>query len=303
MKYLRDFYEPLSGSNPTYNHSLTDLFCSTSSNQATLLGGSVRQVHIPDEREVYGIKFVRQPLEEERESVRRELIRAARTTKKHKNYNADSPGLTAALKSDDSDDWVEAINTEYKTLELENTWEAVLVLPEGKPWVPSHMVLVRQRYANGDIKKYKARLVANGSRQPWNTYTETSSPTARETSVKFFYAKAAAAGRLVRTFDVKAAYLKSDLDEEIYMLLPKLHKDDSCKFVRLLKSIYGLKQAGKLWFENIRGVLISNGYTQCPCDQCVFTKCIPADNIDIDVCLYVDDLLVSATTHAAIDRL
>ena len=87
------------------------------------------------------------------------------------------------------------------------------------------------------------------------------------------------------------------------MLLPKVHKDDKCEFVRLLKSIYGLKQAEKLWFENIRGVLISNGYTQCPCDQCVFTKFDILQNIDIDICLYVDDLLVSATTHAAIDLL
>jgi hypothetical protein len=258
---------------------------------------------MPDERSEYGIKFARQPLQEEKDSVRHELSMAAKKTKNHKNYNPDSPGLTAALNSDDCDEWIKAINIEYATLELEETWEAVVVLPEGKPWVPSHMVLVRQRYANGDIKKYKARLVANGSRQPWNTYTETSSPTARETSVKFFYAKAAAEGRLIRTFDVKAAYLKSDLDEEIYMLLPKVHKDDKCEFVRLLKSIYGLKQAGKLWFENIRGVLISNGYTQCPCDQCVFTKFDPLQNIDIDICLYVDDLLVSATTHAAIDLL
>ena len=264
---------------------------------------SIRQVHMPDETKEYGIKFVRAPLAEEKESVREELKRAAKKTKKHKSYNADSPGLTAALRSTDSDEWVKAINTEYQTLGLENTWEAVLVLPEGKPWIPSHMVLVRQKFANGDIKKYKARLVANGSRQPWSTYTETSSPTARETSVKFFYAKAAAENRIIRTFDVKAAYLKSDLDEEIYMMLPKANKDDKCEFVRLLKSIYGLKQAGKLWFDNIKGVLLANGYQQSLCDQCVFTKYIPEEDIDIDVCLYVDDLLISATNDKAINFL
>jgi hypothetical protein len=272
-------------------------------NQEQMMEGRIRQVHMPEETAEYGIKFVRNPSEEEQESVKSELRRAAVKTKKHKSYNADSPGLTAALRSTDSDEWVKAINIEYETLGLENTWEAVLVLPEGKPWIPSHMVLVRQKYANGDIKKYKARLVANGSRQPWSTYTETSSPTARENSVKFFYAKAAAEGRIVRTFDVKAAYLKSDLDEEIYMLLPKANKEDKCQFVRLLKSIYGLKQAGKLWFENIRGVLLSNGYKQCPCDQCVFTKYIPEDDIDIDICLYVDDLLTTSANIKSADLL
>lgn len=81
-------------------------------NQRTVIGGTVRQVHMPDEREEYGVKFVCQPLREEQDSVRRELIRAAKKTKKYKDYNADSPGLTAALKSDDSDEWVKAINVE-----------------------------------------------------------------------------------------------------------------------------------------------------------------------------------------------
>ncbi len=146
------------------------------------MGSRIRQVHMPDETSEYGIHFVRRPLEEEKEGVREELKRAARKTKKHKGYNADSPGLQVAMNSTDSDQWIKAINTEYETLGLENTWEAVLVLPEGKPWIASHMVLVRQRYADGSIKKYKARLVANGSRQPWSTYTETSSPTAGEFS-------------------------------------------------------------------------------------------------------------------------
>jgi hypothetical protein len=35
------------------------------------------------------------------------------------------------------------------------------------------MVLVRQRYADESIKKYKARLVANGNRQQIHAYNET----------------------------------------------------------------------------------------------------------------------------------
>jgi hypothetical protein len=50
---------------------------------------------MPDETSEYGIHFARQPLNEEKESIREEL----KKTKKHKAYNADSPGLTAALNS------------------------------------------------------------------------------------------------------------------------------------------------------------------------------------------------------------
>lgn len=87
------------------------------------------------------------------------------------------------------------------------------------------------------------------------------------------------------------------------MLIPKANKEDKCQFVRLLKSIFGLRQAGKLWFENIRGVLLSNGYKQCPCDQCVFTKYQPEDGIDIGVCLYVDDLPTSSANLRSADLL
>lgn len=267
--------------------------------------GVVRQVHLTDSTAHYGIQFVEKPTEEEIKTVRLTLVEQAQESNKerNKNYKADSPSLTKALQSQDADEWTKAINLEYATLNMEHTWEAVLSIPDGKPWIPSHMVLVRQRFSDGSIKKYKARLVANGNRQQLSTYDETSSPTAREASVKLFYAKAASLGRIIRTFDVKAAYLKSDLDEEIYMMLPKKHKNDRCEFVKLLKSIYGLKQAGKLWFENIRGILLKNGFTQAPGDECVFTKYIPAENIDIDICLYVDDLLVSSTSHASTNLL
>ena len=80
---------------------------------------SVRRVHMPDEHQEYGIKFVRSPLEEEKESVRYELRKAAKKTGRRHVYNADSPGLTAALNSDEADEWTKAINDEYKNLGLE----------------------------------------------------------------------------------------------------------------------------------------------------------------------------------------
>ena len=135
---------------------------------------------------------------------------------------------------------------------VENVYEAVATVPHGKPWVPSHMILVKQRYADGSIKKYKARLVAGGHRQTSNSYNETSSPTARPATIKILFAKSANEKRILRTFDVKGAYLKSKIDEDIYMLLPIQHKGDKPQWVKLIKSIYGLKQAGKLWYENIR---------------------------------------------------
>lgn len=50
--------------------------------------------------------------------------------------------------------------------------------------------------------------------------------------------------------DVENAYLESDIDKEIYMNLPDdvYHDRKGRKIkVNLLKSLYGLKQAGELW--------------------------------------------------------
>jgi hypothetical protein len=170
------------------------------SNQQYLLRDTVRRVHLTDPAASYGIQFIEKPTQGEISTVRRILVEQSKEFSKVKDYNADSPSLSKALQSQDADEWTAAINLEYATLGIEKTWEAVLSIPDGKSWIPSHMLLVRQRYEDGSIKKYKARLVANGNRQQLHT----SSPTAREASVKLFYAKAASLGRLVRTFNVKA---------------------------------------------------------------------------------------------------
>jgi hypothetical protein len=148
------------------------------SNQQYLMRDTVRRVHLTDPTASYGIQFIEKSTQEEIGTVRRTLIDQSKEFSKIKDYNADSPSLSKALQSQDADEWTAAINLEYATLGIEKTWEAVLTIPDGKSWIPSHMVLVRQRYADGSIKKYKARLVANGNRQQLHTYNETSSPTA-----------------------------------------------------------------------------------------------------------------------------
>ena len=166
--------------------------------------------------------------------------------KKGKSHSdeTDNPNLSQALLSKNADDWTKAINSEMRQMQVEDAYEAVTTLPQGKAWVPSYMILIRQRFADGKIKKYKARLVAGGQRQDATLYDDVRSPTARPASVKILFAKAAIENKIVRTFDVKSAYLKSKIDEEMYMLLPNTTKNKEKNWVKLHKSIYGLKQAG-----------------------------------------------------------
>ena len=55
--------------------------------------------------------------------------------------------------------------------------------------------------------------------------------------------------------DVETAFLYGDLNEEIYMTIPKgleeyMHQDLKNKCVKLKKSIYGLVQAARAWWKN-----------------------------------------------------
>ena len=61
--------------------------------------------------------------------------------------------------------------------------------------------------------------------------------------------------------DIKAAYLNADLNETIYVKIPKGDKNYNKNKVWLLKkALYGLKQAGRMWNEEITNFLKSIGF-------------------------------------------
>ena len=263
-------------------------------------------IHLCSEEGYYGIKFEKNPTKKERKNVIKSIRKISNKYEKNKKKSkkkgkqhsdlTDNPNLSQALKSQYADDWTKAINAELQQMKTENVYTAVTHVPHNKPWVPSQMILVRQRYADGKIKKYKARLVAGGHRQNPTFYTDTSSsPTARPATIKLLFAKAAIEKKIIRTFDVKGAYLKSDINEEIYMLLPLKNKNEKSQYVKLNKSIYGLRQAGLLWFQNIKSKLLQLGAIQCPDDECLFHYEFEGDIIDIVI--YVDDLLTASSTQ------
>jgi len=72
--------------------------------------------------------------------------------------------------------------------------------------------------------------------------------------------------------DVVTAYLNANLKEEIYMRMPEgFRKYDQFgkeMCIRLLKSLYGLKQAGFNWNKLLESVLLKFGFIQSLVDPC-----------------------------------
>jgi hypothetical protein len=71
--------------------------------------------------------------------------------------------------------------------------------------------------------------------------------------------------------DVKTAFLNGELDEEIYMDKPDGYvvEGQERKVCKLLKSLYGLKQASKQWYEKYDKTLTSAGFIINKVDKCV----------------------------------
>ncbi|KAG6603126.1 Integrase catalytic core protein [Phytophthora cinnamomi] len=69
--------------------------------------------------------------------------------------------------------------------------------------------------------------------------------------------------------------------------------------LRLIKSLYGLKQAGRLWNRLLHKILVKLGFCQCYTDGCLYYK-RDAGGVTL-VGVYVDDLLVTGTSNARVD--
>jgi hypothetical protein len=103
--------------------------------------------------------------------------------------------------------------------------------------------------------------------------------------------------------DVKTTFLYGELDEEIYMEQLNGYRipGQENKVCRLIKSLYGLKQASKQWHEKFNTTLTSTGFIVNEADKCVYYRYGGGERIIL--CLYVDDILIFGTSTRLIDEI
>ena len=204
--------------------------------------------------------------------------------------------FTDAMNSDESDYWTEAIHREYQSLEANGTCELV-ELPKGRKAIDSKWVFALKRDVYGNIERYKARLVARGFKQEEGVdYFETFSPVARTSSIRIILALVAMYDYELAQADAITAYLNSSLDEKLYMKQPEGFevKGKEDKVYLLVKSIYGLKQAGRNWYLQLCDHLHLLGFESNISDACVWIQF--TDNGPIILATIVDELSIAART-------
>ena len=211
-----------------------------------------------------------------------------------------------ALNGPYAKQWKEAMNEEYKSLMKHKTWTLVK-LPQGRNVVGSKWVYKAKQKANGDIDRYKARLVARGfSQEAGVDYDEVFAPVARYNSIRSVLAIANQLDLEVHQMDVKSAFLNGDLENEIFMKQPEGFVDsENPDYVCLLKkSLYGLKQSARCWNLVMDEYLKSNGYKQSTADMCIYYKSEVKDGrtVLMIIAVYVDDTILASNNMDALNE-
>lgn len=197
-----------------------------------------------------------------------------------------------AMKSDQRNQWMEAMDCEIKALHENKTWD-LEELPSGKRPISNKWVYRVKTNADGSVDKFKARLVIKGCSQRRGVdYNQTFSPVARTSTIRSLLSVAANEGMKLQQIDVSTAFLYGDLEETIYMQQPEGHDDGSGRVCRLRKSLYGLKQAPRCWNKKFSNHLIKLGFRRSEADPCLFVR--QKGGSKIFFVLYVDDGLIAA---------
>ena len=192
----------------------------------------------------------------------------------------------------DKDKWLTAMEQEMEFMYSNSVWE-LIDLPESVRPIGCKWIYKKKRGVDGKVETFKARPVAKGYTQKVGVdYEETFSPVAMLKSIRILLSIAAALNYEIWQMDVKTAFLNGNLDESIYMMQPEgfIVEGQEQKGCKLLRSIYGLKQASRSWNLRFDETIKTFGFEQNVDEPCVY-KYIKETKV-VFLVLYVDDILL-----------
>ena len=219
-----------------------------------------------------------------------------------------------ALKHPLKDHWLKASFSELHQLLASKTFYFVDRSRAPKRPITSRWVFKAKKNSQGQITKYKARLVVRGFQQvPGTDFTETFASTATPPTWRVILAIAAVQDLEIEQIDFVGAFLNAGVDFDIYMEVPEgLYEyslsSESAKtllkeycwdpskdqVILLKKSLYGLKQAPYLWQQKVATLVKSLGYQPLTSDSATYYS----SQDGIFIISHVDDcLLIGPSIH------
>lgn len=215
--------------------------------------------------------------------------------------------IREALASDEADLWRVALQEEFDAIQKMGVYKLIprAVVPAGRRILKGKPVFKRKRDADGKICRYKARWVAKGFLQVFGVdFDKTTSPTARLETIRVLFHICASLDLDLRQFDVKSAFLHGKLTDPLFMEQPTGFEEEgkpAKDFVwMLMKGLYGIKQGGRVWNDEMNGAMGDWAFHRVNVEYCLYCRQTQAGFILVAV--HVDDFLSVASSTAINDE-
>jgi len=220
--------------------------------------------------------------------------------------------VTEALHPDNPhrEYWRKAIIAEVDAIIALKTWEDVDAETASKVRsFKSKFAFRIKREIDGTLK-FKARLVIKGFLQKKGLdYDETFAPTITFHAILVVLHITLTNGYFITGCDIGNAYLEALTNRELYMEVPPdwIGRDENGNkpgkiVVRLLRNLYGSKQAALLWYNHLSAILFEYGFKRMVYEPCCFIREFE-DGSRIIACVYVDDILIVSNKRRLAEEL
>ena len=198
--------------------------------------------------------------------------------------------------NEDPEGWSKAASKEVHDLEEKATWDEVDKSTAETPILPGTWVFRKKRSPDGTLRKLKARFCVRGDLQD-KEGIETYAPVVSSSSMRFFLTLSLLLGWDTCSIDFQNAFVQSVLEHPIWIHVPRgfrSAKQNTC--LKLKKSLYGLINAPRLWYDHLLTFILSEGFTQGSTDKCFFYK------EDIFFILHVDDAGIAFKSQSVLQN-
>eukprot|EP01104_Vermistella_antarctica_P007680 TRINITY_DN1881_c0_g1_i4.p1 TRINITY_DN1881_c0_g1~~TRINITY_DN1881_c0_g1_i4.p1 ORF type:complete len:1943 (-),score=430.54 TRINITY_DN1881_c0_g1_i4:231-6059(-) len=145
--------------------------------------------------------------------------------------------------------------------------------------------------------RLKARFCCRGDLQKTFDVENVFSPTPDSVYFRIMLHLHATTGIPLRQMDVIQAFIASSLKTHVPIETPFLYRRNIGRVVVLMKGLYGLREASKLWQDLLSAYLLETGWRRSSEDSCSFLR--THQGVQQVLLTYVDDLLLLSPTNLA----
>jgi hypothetical protein len=198
------------------------------------------------------------------------------------------------------DIWHAAYDEEFDSLNSIPTWDVVTEdqfkrLSKGNKALPS-MAIATIKYDEFNRPKHaNYRIVVLGNLDYHNWLRDAlAAPVMSQLELRVLTSLAVFNKRVLKNCDIKQAFVQSSLPEdEVYFVKPPVGclRSTLNTYWCLLRSLYGLRHAPRLWFNKLRDHLLSMGLKQSTISPCLFVGNLIEGQPPIYIGIYVDDII------------